>query len=141
MPITCPRLGKNDNSHVEEWEKQMRRKIRDLGISTNLKDLIIATTPDEFHDNLKRLTNLESLFEAVKKILRPTKYLEVLKQPYQRDYVFMRDYLEAVEEHRRKLHPHMGTDQDRIKHFLVWDAHLAQRMPTNIRQCLQEKIT
>lgn len=103
LALPFPQLKLDEKKHVRQWRKEMMKSIIASGINKNIRSLIQLLVPDEIHSALENYIGTDSCLDAVCKYFEKDQYYEVPVQPKQADYVFIRDYIEAVEKYTKEI--------------------------------------
>lgn len=101
--VNFPQLDAPDLSYIREWRSKMADIMRLFPITKNVKQLLSHLIPESAHESLRNHTATDALLDAVcEHVARPLRR-RIPVQPFQREYIFIRDYAEAVDTYIKRL--------------------------------------
>lgn len=107
--VNFPLLRMEEGDHVREWRKEVRKKIFAMSVNHNVKQLLTFLIPDEIHEKLEQHTQLDALLDEICLFFERLQCVPMPIQPLQEDFVFIRDYIEAVENYIKQICPTTNT--------------------------------
>lgn len=94
-----PKLDHKDGKHVREWREEMARILGFLPPLKYSSRLLMALTSKDVHDAFTSCLTIDEELDAICKYYEDRQEITIREQPYQNDFIFFQDYVNAIERY------------------------------------------